>query len=194
VSWVPVTVATKESVLAVGTEALEGLMLSRIAAAAARMKGRPTGCGGARTERMESSGVIGDGANDDLTCLPLPKRSKVRHETGALTPSSRAIVLSVASGTTTATVSPSLPKEIIITGPADPFQPVFPAGPEGKTGGSDPCAGADLARPSSRHATMARGSRISRQRLVKRGITDVICRRPLEASRVSGGADVALHI
>lgn len=33
-SWVPVTVATKESVLAVGTEALEGVMLSKIAVAA----------------------------------------------------------------------------------------------------------------------------------------------------------------
>lgn len=33
-SWVPVTVATKESVLAVGTAALEGVMLSKIAVAA----------------------------------------------------------------------------------------------------------------------------------------------------------------
>lgn len=99
-------------------------------------------------------------------------------------PLSNATVLLVASGTTTATVSPALPAEIIITGPASPFQSVFPEGPEGKTGGSVPRADSDLPRSLPLHATTVMSSSIGKQRLVIRGIMEVICRRLPEASRV----------
>ena len=41
------------------------------------------------------------------------------------------MVLSVASGSTTAVLSPPLPTDTIITGPAFAFQLVFPNGLEG---------------------------------------------------------------
>jgi hypothetical protein len=107
--------------------------------------------------------VAGDRVTEDSTFLPLPKRSNVSPEMGGLVPFSNATVLSVASGTTTATVSPAFPAEIIITGPASPFQSVFPEGPEGKTGGSDPRAESDMPRPLSRHATIVMSGSINKQ-------------------------------
>src|SRR2546423_13128976 len=135
--------------------------------------------------------MTGMAAIADADLPARPNRSNLNPATGAVIPCSDSIVLSVASGSTTPTVS-EIPVDTNITGPASGFQLVL-AGPDGKTGGSDPAESA-LLRFSPRQAMMTLAIAINDNNPAGRAIIGVICPTSVPTSRVRSGWYVTVRI
>src|SRR5690349_7920009 len=143
-----------ESLLPRGSSESCGIALARPAA-------RPTGPPVSRAAGRASgepdpasfgvSEVSGLARTIDALLPPRPKRSNASPPTGALPLPTIETVLSVASGTMTATVSRLFSNGVIITDPASESQPVFMAGAPGNTG-ARARAESELERLRSLHA------------------------------------------
>jgi len=117
----------------------------------------------------------GDTMAPELTRPDLPNKSTTTSDTGAIDSSSGAIVLSVACGSTIATVSPS-PRAVTITGPASESQFVaFTGAPVFSL--TARVVESDSPRLRSPHAATESSRKASRQDLSRanRGGMQVIC-------------------